>query len=190
MTKCQHDKRVLRTRTWIVQAFNELIFRRNYSGLATDTIIKLAGVGRSTFYEHFRNKDEVLVHSVRWILSALADAVTDAGSMYRICSVLDHILDQKATAAPLLVGPGGAAIIVELTNLIEKRLVARDAAGSAELLVPARLAARQVAVAQMTLLSGWLADESMCSSTDLAMAIDRTSRSLVASLAGRVSKCD
>src|SRR5882757_388845 len=121
MTRRQQDKRSLRTRAWIVQAFNELIFKRTYSALPTDYIIKRAGVGRSTFYEHFRNKDEVLLDSVSWILSAFADAVTDAGDLYRIRGVLDHIMDQKAMAAPA--GPvsnGSAmAIAAELSKLIE-----------------------------------------------------------------------
>jgi AcrR family transcriptional regulator len=66
----QRDKRFRRTQSWIVQAFNELVFKRAYSSLRTDS--KRAGVGRSTFYEHFRDKDEVLVHSTSWIPAALA----------------------------------------------------------------------------------------------------------------------
>jgi AcrR family transcriptional regulator len=182
MTKRQQDKRSLRTRTWIVQAFNELIFKRTYSGLPTDYIIKRAGVGRSTFYEHFRNKDDVLLHSVSWILSAFADAVTDVGDLYRIRGVLDHIMDQKAMAEPLLAGPGGAAITTELSNLIESRLARQDASRDTKFTVPVRLAARQVAAAQLSLLSSWLKDASSCSSTDLATAIYRSSRGLVALL--------
>jgi AcrR family transcriptional regulator len=182
MTRRQQDKRTLRTRAWIVQAFNELIFKRTYSGLPTDYIIKRAGVGRSTFYEHFRNKDEVLLHSVSWILSALADAVTDAGDLYRIRGVLDHILDQKAMAEPLLAGPGGAAITTELSKLIQIRLTTRNASRDQKFTVPVLLAARQVAAAQLSLLISWLADASVCSSTDLATAIRRSSQGLVASL--------
>jgi AcrR family transcriptional regulator len=182
MTKRQQDKRTLRTRAWIVQAFNELIFKQTYSGLPTDSIVKRAGVGRSTFYEHFRNKDEVLLHSVPWILSALADAVTDAGDAYRIRGVLDHIMDQKAMAEPLLAGPAGAAITAELSKLIEIRLTTRNASRSTKLAVPVGLAARQVAAAQLSLLSSWLEDPSTCSSIDLATAICHSSQGLAASL--------
>jgi AcrR family transcriptional regulator len=78
--KQQQDKRLQQTRAWILQAFNELIFKRNYADLRTGNIIRRAGVGRSTFYEHFRNKDAVLITSAEWILIALADAMTDAAS--------------------------------------------------------------------------------------------------------------
>jgi AcrR family transcriptional regulator len=182
MTERQQDKRRLRTRAWIVQAFNELIFKRAYAGLRTDYIIKRAGVGRSTFYEHFRNKDEVLLHSVSWILTALADAVTDAGNVYRIGAVVDHILDQKAMAEPLLAGPGGAAMTAELARLIEGRLAGDKVALGTELLIPVPLAARQVAEAQIALLRGWLEDALPCPSSDLATALCRSSRGLIESL--------
>jgi AcrR family transcriptional regulator len=182
MANCQQDKRYLRTRTWIVQAFNELIFRRSYAGLRIDSIIKRAGVGRSTFYEHFRNKDEVLLHSASWVLTTLADAVSDAGNLQRIRGVIDHLFDQRAMARPLLAGPAGAAIAAELARLIEARIASRESTHGPTLVVPIRLAARQIAESQMALLRGWLDDTSSCSSTALATAIYQSSRGLVASL--------
>jgi AcrR family transcriptional regulator len=178
----QPCKRSIRTRAWIVQAFNELIFKRAYSGLPTDKIIKREGVGRSTFYEHFRNKDEVLLHSMSWILSAFADAVIDAADLYRIRGVLDHIMDQKAMAGPLLANSASAAITTELANLIESRLAPRNPSLGTRLRVPLRFAAQQVADSQLSLLRSWLDDASSCSSTDLATAICRISKAAVTSL--------
>jgi len=182
MTRRQKDIRFRRTRTWIVQAFNELMLKRGYAALGTHFISKRAGVGRSTFYEHFHNKEELLLHSASSILAVLADAVTDAGDIDRIRGVVDHILDQKAMAQSLLAGSTGAAITGELAKLIEERLSDCDSAHRRVLVVPVRLASRQVAEAQAALLRGWLGDESSCSSTALATAIHRSSRGLVASL--------
>ncbi len=180
MIKQQQDKRLQRTRAWIVQAFNELIFKRSYADLRTDNIIKRAGVGRSTFYEHFRNKDAVLLHSAEWILSAIADAVTDLGSPHRIRTVLDHISDLRAMARPILTGPAGAAITIELAKLIEARLPSPNTAHHAAPIVPTRLIARQIAESQMALLRGWLDDPSACTSASLATAIHRASQALAA----------
>ena len=182
MTKRQQDKRFRRTRAWIVQAFNELMFKRRYAELSTDTIIKRAGIGRSTFYEHFRNKDELLRHSSSWLLTVLADAVTDAGDTDRIRGVVDHLLGQKLMVLSLLAGPAAAAMTDELAKLIEDRLSTRDTRDGRVLIVPVRLASRQVAEAQVALARGWLNDESRCSSADLATAFHRSSRGLVASL--------
>jgi AcrR family transcriptional regulator len=182
MTSRQNDKRFLRTRAWIVQAFNELLFKRGYAALGTHFISKRAGVGRSTFYEHFHNKEELLLHSASSILTVLADAVTDAGDIDRIRGVVDHVLDQKAMAQSVLAGSTGSAMTGKLAELIEERLSNCYTAHRRVLVVPVRLASRQVAEAQSGLLRSWLGDESRCSSTALAIAIHRSSRALVASL--------
>src|SRR5689334_9233276 len=109
MANRQQDKRFRSIRSWIVQAFNELMFKKRYTDLRTDQIIKHAGVGRSTFYEHFRNKDQLLVHSASALLAVLADAVTDAGNVDRIARVVEHIRDQQATTRTLIEGPSGSA---------------------------------------------------------------------------------
>src|SRR5262245_13140454 len=185
MSDRQHDKRFRRTRAWIVQAFNELLFQRAYAGLPTALIVKRAGVGRSTFYEHFKNKDEVLLQSVAGILGTLADAVADMGNSWAIRGVVDHILNQRAMAQPLLTGANGEAITTELARLIEDRLSRGGYdAEPPVLIVPTRLVARQIAEAQMALLCGWLAedDASRCSSSALTAAICRSSRGLAQSL--------
>src|SRR5262249_2569960 len=122
------DKRFHRTRSWIVQAFNELLFKRGYAALGTHFISKRAGVARSTFYEHFRNKEELLLHSAASLLAILADAVTDAGDTDRIRGVVEHILKQKAMAQSLLIGPTGAALTRKLAELVAERLSTECAA--------------------------------------------------------------
>jgi hypothetical protein len=115
-------------------------------------------------------------------LAVLADAVTDASDIDRIRSVVDHILDQKGMAQSVLAGSTGSAITEELAKLIEERLSNCYTAHHRVLVVPIKLASRQVAEAQMGLLKGWLGDESSCSSAALATAIHRSSRGIVDSL--------
>jgi AcrR family transcriptional regulator len=193
MASRERDLRFLRTHGWILRAFNELIFKRAYAGLSTANIIKRAGVGRSTFYEHFRNKDEVLLQSVSRILATLADSVLEDGDVRRIRGVVDHLLDQKEMTQPMLAGPAGGTLTAELARLVEVRLAGRDdgewatdecpADQCAKFVVPVRLVALQVAEAQMALLLGWLEDEARCSAQELTSAICRSSRGLVDALA-------
>lgn len=178
------NQRFRRTRGWIIQAFNELMFKRRYTDIRADDIIKHAGVGRSTFYEHFRNKDQLLRHSASHLLAVLADAVTDVGDVEQIRKVVEHIWEQQDQARALLDGRPGAALAQELATLIEDRLAIRDTAYHRALIVPVKLASRQVAEAQVALLRGWLEGGSPCSSVSLSAAVLRASRGLIDALEG------
>ena len=63
------------TRTAILAAFRDLVLARRYSDIRVADIVRRADAGRSTFYEHFRGKDDVLRHSLAAVLTPLAEAV-------------------------------------------------------------------------------------------------------------------
>ena len=60
------DRRIERTREALEGAFIRLILEgRRYDRITIAGLIARAGVGRSTFYEHYRNKDELLAATIR-----------------------------------------------------------------------------------------------------------------------------
>ena len=64
------DRRVERTRVAILGAFRDLVLTRGYDPISVRDIVDAAGVGRSTFYEHFDDKDDLFQQSLRPLLSA------------------------------------------------------------------------------------------------------------------------
>jgi AcrR family transcriptional regulator len=64
MTSPKIDARALRTRDALLDAFAGLLHRRGYERLTIQNVLDKAGVSRAAFYEHFRNKDDLLAHSV------------------------------------------------------------------------------------------------------------------------------
>ncbi len=182
-TTLKHDQRFLRTRAAIIGAFNGLVLSQRYDDISVAEIIARAGVGRSTFYEHFRNKDEVLKVAVTHVLIGFADAVREFAkevdattNVKHIQMLLDHFRENQRRARALLEGPSASAVTQVLADLVAERLPA------ATRLLPRSLATMHIAEAQLGLVRAWLGDLGSCTSATLARAIHDSTRSLVAPL--------
>ncbi len=160
-----------RTREWIVRSFNRLVLSRPYDSIQVGEIIDGAGVGRSTFYEHFRDKDALLSHSMAHLLGVLADGVTTGGDVERIRGVLEHFKENRGVVLALLGGASARRVSEELADQIERRLGGETGSG-----VSSRLAAGTIADMQLAMVRRWLEKTQGCSSQDAAAALCRSSR--------------
>jgi len=84
------DRRVQRTRTALYDALVELIREGSYDAIRVDDILRRANVGRSTFYDHFRSKDELLERSLERLRAELL-AIADAEGRRDLWSVSDQL---------------------------------------------------------------------------------------------------
>ena len=64
------DRRVQRTHDLLHGALASLIHEKDYDAIVVKEILARANVGRSTFYTHFRDKDELLVRAIHDIVRA------------------------------------------------------------------------------------------------------------------------
>ena len=96
------DARVRRTRETILQAFVRLALDCRYDQLRTSDLIAASGVSRSTFYEHFRSKDEVLLVAMDPLLLPIANAAAGRGARAHLRSMLEHVWDQRALGRVIL----------------------------------------------------------------------------------------
>ncbi len=58
------DRRVLRTRDALGDALVALMQERNFDEITVQDVLDRAGVGRSTFYVHYRDKDDLFLSDV------------------------------------------------------------------------------------------------------------------------------
>jgi AcrR family transcriptional regulator len=62
------DRRVQKTEALLRDALTSLIREKAYDSIVVKEILDRANVGRSTFYSHFRDKDELLASSIHEML--------------------------------------------------------------------------------------------------------------------------
>src|SRR5687768_7172586 len=62
------DRRVRKTRTQLHGALAALVHEKPYDDIVVKEILARADVGRSTFYAHYRDKDELLERGIRDLL--------------------------------------------------------------------------------------------------------------------------
>ncbi|MEO9168283.1 MAG: TetR/AcrR family transcriptional regulator [Aestuariivirga sp.] len=67
------DRRVTRTRQLLQAALNGLILKQNYETISVEDICRAANIGRSTFYTHFVNKDDLKRSGLNTLQSQLLD---------------------------------------------------------------------------------------------------------------------
>ncbi len=65
------DRRIQRTRQLLRDALFELIIERGYEGIAIADITERANIGRTTFYLHYQEKEELLKASVKTLMHEL-----------------------------------------------------------------------------------------------------------------------
>ena len=168
------DKRVQRTRKALLGAFFGLVLERRYEEIKVADIFERAGVGKSTFYEHFSGKDGILGSSLKGPFDVLADAAQRTDNTAQLIMLLEHFWANRAMARGILHGTVRRKTTAVLVDLIERRLVMDGVDKSASLIIPSRLAAIQLAESLLALITAWLTGEAQCSADALALALRRT----------------
>lgn len=169
-----------KTRAAIKAAFLQLLFERNYPAITMADVAGRANVGRSTLYEHFRTKLDLLKDGAAPPFSGLAELIGTTEITDRFLGLLQHFRENHALARVMLHLPARAGLDIVLAQLVERRLCVHAEGKSA--LVPLPLAARQIAAAQFALLEPWILGQVAVRPEALAAALLRTSNALADAL--------
>ncbi|HKE47228.1 MAG TPA: helix-turn-helix domain-containing protein [Rhodanobacteraceae bacterium] len=177
------DRRIERTRRALVGAFNGLVLEgRRYDRITVADLIARAGVGRSTFYEHYRNKDEVLAEAIRAPFEPLAASVETGVRVPALCEILRHFHENRVHAKVIFAGSARRKISRVLARMLADRLRARAKANGATLPASAGIAAIELADGQLGTIAAWLAGEIAGDADRLAHALSRTAQAVARDL--------
>jgi len=104
--RAKMDRRVLRTRDTLGDALVELMHEKPFDDITVQDVLDRAGVGRSTFYTHYRDMDDLFLSDVEDFFELFSTALTRHGaSLMRLAPVAElfaHISDAREFFAALV----------------------------------------------------------------------------------------
>lgn len=165
-TKGIEDRRIQKTLALLREALVSLIAEKPYDSIVVKEILDRANVGRSTFYTHFRDKDDLLVTGIQDMLGPVPSPMqTGKRGLDRILwfslPVFDHH-HRHAHAWGDRIGTRGRTILHEhlrrvLTDMIAEVMKKHCGTGrQSSRQLPAEIVAAYVASTFVLVLNWWL----------------------------------
>ena len=156
------DRRTQRTRHALMQALMDLIQEKRYDSITIQDICDRANVGRSTFYAHYQDKDDLLVSHFQHVMENLDGQIQrrDGQLVFSITPLLQHV-QQYHHLYRALVSSGGFEVLLragqkQWSAQIQTHLAALSADGHRSDIPPEVIAMYLAGVVQ-TMLVWWLA---------------------------------
>jgi AcrR family transcriptional regulator len=109
------DRRIQRTRKLLLDSLIALILEKGYDAISVQDIIDKANIGRSTFYTHFENKEQLLFSGHERLTQSLlknSRGFKEGISADFFAELYQHAADSHLLAKSML-GKGGGDLLVE-----------------------------------------------------------------------------
>ena len=176
------DRRIERTQQLLSQALMDLIIERGYDSISIQDIADRANVSRTTFYLHYKDKDELLFASMTQIYDQLVGSHEGSGMPIEVtpedfetldCKAGDfqHVADYADFYRAMISKHGSVVFIVNvlsyLTEIMQPTLQARLNDGR-EPKIPLDFIAAFFAGAEVGVMKWWLENDMKYSPEDMA----------------------
>ena len=178
-----NDRRVLRTRRSLHEALMELVLEKRYDKITVQDIIDRADVGRSTFYAHFLDKDDLLVQGMAIFsdhleahLETSGHHESEPGHVLHSLTFFRHAYMHHDLYRAMQEG-GGADVIMEaarrhLSADIENHLAALFPEGT-DVKIPTPVITNFLAGAMLSVLLWWLNEDRPYSPEEIDIMFQR-----------------
>ncbi len=165
-----------------MRAFVDLLLAEEFERITVATIVARADVGRSTFYTHFRSREDILKASLTFPSTPLASIVGKRVDASSLLPLLAHFREQQRLARAFAAGSLRRQWVRRLVELLEPALsrLARRVQGRP--LLPVPLVSLAIAELQIGLVVHWLASHESAMPEVVAEALIGATRAAVASL--------
>lgn len=163
MRNTKQDRRSQRTRQLLSTALLEAMLDKRYSEITVQDIIDRANIGRSTFYAHYLDKDDLLLSEFTRVLDALSSDIARFGPSGSAAPTLAHFfahVQEHHRLYTALVRGGGIDLLLKkgharMQQTIEQHLRSLSLAEQTPA-APLPLVAAVIAGSILTMITWWL----------------------------------
>lgn len=199
MSMAKADRRAGRTRELLQNALVELVREGSYDAITIQDIVDRASLGRTTFYLHYKGKDELFVSCHEAIVNTFQIGPRHALSREELLSAeppegvlaaFRHLEEARGHLYSVFQGRDSALLLRRMRDRRAKDIEAnvRAAFPEADPRLPLDLLALYIAGAQIALLQWWLEKRRPHTLEDLAQTFHRLQRAAVLEVFGGESK--
>ena len=160
------DPRIARTRRSLREALFALTRERSLDEISVSDIADRAGVNRSTYYQHYSDKDTLLVEALDAVLDdtiSAEDELSEDSGQRILLSYLRHVAEHAELYRAMLGAQGSAAVQVGMQQRVQAIIVGvfEREEGEPFTGLPRRVGAAAVAGSGVAVIRAWLETDSL-----------------------------
>lgn len=159
----KHDRRSQRTRQLLSEALVQLIREKDYHAITVSDIIERANVGRSTFYAHYRDKDDLFLGELDRVIEVLGQSLPGQEDMpfFPSLGLFRHVAEEYELYKALVWTPGIDLMIKHMQRSLSQRIEQGLEKSGTKFELPIPILASFIAGSFLTLLKWWLENKRM-----------------------------
>lgn len=155
------DPRIARTRTSLREALFSLARERAFDEISISDIAERAGINRSTYYQHYSDKDTLLAEALDAVIDhaiGVERPLTESAGERILLEYLRHVQEHAELYRSLLGEGGSATIQVRMSRRLQEIIVQAFESGgpSGPTDVPTEVTAAAIAGSALAAVRAWL----------------------------------
>ena len=165
----KHDRRSQRTRQLLSEAFVQLLKEKGYNAITVSDIIERANVGRSTFYSHYHDKDDLFVGEMDRVIEVLSHHLPNQEGMpfFPSLGLFRHVGEEYELYKALVWSPGIDLLIKHMQKSLSHRIEQGLQESGKDFEVPLPILGNFIAGSFLTLLKWWLENKMIYSPEEM-----------------------